>query len=199
MFHMLITLYAGACDFVKLLGRQALAIMIAVTGVAISVSPAIAETQQTFYMTGGIGNTVVDPNTLDISSEITSTYQIGIGLPLTEHFAAEYSRVMEIAIDHHRSNHGNFSIDATFDSFAVISKAPISEQLMDTEALLGISFSDVSYSSNDLSVIDYGLAPSLNLGVQHRFTDKFSLRFVSYLVRSEIEISENRLSLLYEI
>ena len=173
--------------------------MIAVTGATISVSPAIAETQQTFYMTGGIGNTVVDPNTLDISSEITSTYQIGIGLPLTEHFAAEYSRVMEIAIDHHRSNHGNFSIDATFDSFAVISKARISEQLMDTEALLGISFSDVSYSSNVLSVIDYGLAPSLNLGVQHRFTDKFSLRFERYLVRSEIEISENRLSLLYEI
>ena len=48
MLHMLITLYAGACDFVKLLGRQALAIMIAVTGAAISVSPAIAETQQIF-------------------------------------------------------------------------------------------------------------------------------------------------------
>ena len=68
VLHMLITLYAGACDFVKLLGRQALAIMIAVTGAAISVSPAIAETQQNFYMTGGIGNTVVDPNTMDISS-----------------------------------------------------------------------------------------------------------------------------------
>ena len=198
MLHMLITLYAGACDFVKLLGRQALAIMIAVTGAAISVSPAIAETQQNFYMTGGIGNAVVDPNTLDISSETTSMYHIGIGLPLTEHFAAEYSRMMEIATDRHRPNHGNFSIDTTVDSFAVIAKAPISEQLMDIEALLGISFSDVSYSSNVLSVKDYWLVPGLNLGVQHRVTDKFSLRFERYLVRSEIEISGNRLSLLFE-
>ena len=172
--------------------------MIAVTGAAISVSPAIAETQQNFYMTGGIGNTVVDPNTLDISSETTSMYHIGIGLPLTEHFAAEYSRMMEISTDHHRPNNGNFSIDTTVDSFAVIAKAPISEQLMDTEALLGISFSDVSYSSNVLSVKDYWLVPGLNLGVQHKVTDKFSLRFERYLVRSEIEISGNRLSLLYE-
>lgn len=69
---------------------------------------------------------------------------------------------------------------------------------MDTEALLGISFSDVSYSSNVLSVKDYWLVLGLKLGVQHKLTDKFSLRFERYLVRSEIEISGNRLSLLYE-
>ena len=198
MLHMIASLKADICEIGTSLGRQALAIILILTGAAVSVSPAIAGSQQNFYMTGGIGNMVVDPNTLDISSEATSMYHIGIGLPLTDNFAAEYNRMMEVTTDHHRPNQSSFSIDTTVDSFSVIAKAPISERLMDTEALMGVSFSDVSYSSNVLSVKDYWLMPGFNLGVQHKVTDKFSLRFERYLVRSEIEVSGNRLSLLYE-
>jgi len=102
-----------------------------------SASPAFSKNGQNFFMLGGVGNTVVDPNTLDISSESTSMYHIGIGIPLSDNFAAEYNRMMEISTDHHLPNMNSFSIDTTVDSFSVVAKAPISEQLMDTEALVG--------------------------------------------------------------
>jgi len=163
-----------------------------------SASPAFSKNGQNFFMLGGVGNTVVDPNTLDISSESTSMYHIGIGIPLSDNFAAEYNRMMEISTDHHLPNMNSFSIDTTVDSFSVVAKAPISERLMDAEALVGLSFSDVSYSSSVINVKDFWLVPGLNLGVQHRITKAFSLRFERYLVKSEIQISGNRLSMLYE-
>ena len=190
MFNMLTSWVARYCQpCISILG---------IIAVMFSASPAFSKNGQNFFMLGGVGNTVVDPNTLDILSESTSMYHIGIGIPLSDNFAAEYNRMMEISTDHHLPNMNSFSIDTTVDSFSVVAKAPISEQLMDTEALVGLSFSDVSYSSSVINVKDFWLVPGLNLGVQHRITKGFSLRFERYLVKSEIQISGNRLSMLYE-
>lgn len=172
--------------------------ILAVMAMIGSASPAFSENGQNFFVLGGVGNTVVNPNTLDISSESTTMYHVGIGIPLTDNFVAEYNRMVEITTDHSRPNANNFSIDTTVDSFSIVGKAPISDRLMDTEALLEISFSDVSYSTNVLSVKDHWLVPGLNLGVQHKITQDFSLRFERYLIKSEINISGNRLSVLYE-
>jgi len=87
-----------------------------------SASPAFSKNGQNFFMLGGVGNTVVDPNTLDISSESTSMYHIGIGIPLSDNFAAEYNRMMEISTDHHLPNMNSFSLIPLLTVFLLLPK-----------------------------------------------------------------------------